>query len=98
MTPAISARLDQQPTFRQPAKFDGRETELFRKRTSLRRGSVIVARQEHDPPATMHGRILVKDRGAQMVEALDQSCTSECLGNEPGRRLSSQFLGRHTVG
>src|SRR3954469_24513976 len=51
LTPAISARLDQQPTFRKPAKFDRRETEIFRKRTNLRGGSVIVARQEHDSPA-----------------------------------------------
>jgi hypothetical protein len=45
LTPAISARLDQQPTFREPAKFDRRETEIFRKRTNLRCGAVIVARQ-----------------------------------------------------
>ena len=43
MTPAISARLDQQPTFRQPAKFDRRETELFGKHADLVCGAVIVA-------------------------------------------------------
>ena len=63
-TPAISARLYKQSTFRKPAKFDRRETEIFRERTNLRRGSVIVARQKHDSPAAMHGRILVKDGSA----------------------------------
>src|SRR5450755_3551069 len=51
LTPAISARLHKQSTFRKPAKFDWRETEIFRKRTNLRRCAVIVARQEHDSPA-----------------------------------------------
>ena len=32
--PAISARLHKQSTFRKPAKFDRRETEIFRKRTN----------------------------------------------------------------
>jgi hypothetical protein len=69
LTPAISARLHKQSTFRKPAKFDRRKTEIFRKRTNLRCGVVIVARQEHDSPATMYGRILVKDGSDQMVEA-----------------------------
>jgi hypothetical protein len=76
LTPAISARLHKQSTFRKPAKFDRRETEIFRKRTNLRCCAVIVARQEHDSPATMYGRILGKDRGTQMIEALDQSSAS----------------------
>jgi len=88
LTPAISARLDQQPTFRKPAKFDRRETEIFRKRTNLRCGSVIVARQEHDSPAAMDGRILVKNGSDQMVEALDESSASEGLRDGFGRRLS----------
>jgi hypothetical protein len=46
----------------------------------------------------MYGRILVKDRSDQMVEALDQSCASEGLCDELGRRLSSQFLRGHAVG
>src|ERR1700704_7111413 len=46
----------------------------------------------------MYGRVLVKDRGDQMVEALDQSSTSKSLRDELGRRLSSQFLRRHAVG
>src|SRR5450759_5918020 len=79
LTPAISARLHKQSAFRKPAKFDRRETEMFRKRTNLRCGAVIVARQEHDSPATMYGRILVKDGSDQMVEALNESCTSEGL-------------------
>lgn len=33
-----------------------------------------------------------------MVEAHDQSSASECLCDEFGRRLSSQFLGGHAVG
>ena len=97
-TPTLSARLDEQPAFRKPAKVDRRETEVFRERADLRCGSVIVARQEHDPPATMYGRILLKDPGEQMVEALDQSSTREGLRDELGRRLSSQFLGGHPVG
>src|SRR5450432_922933 len=98
LTPAISARLHKQSTFRKPAKFDRRETEFFRKRTNLRCGAVIVARQEHDPPAAMYGRILVKDGSDQMIEALDQACASEGLRDELGRRLSSQFLRGHAVG
>src|ERR1700737_931324 len=98
LTPAISARLHKQSTFRKPAKFDGRETELFRTPTNLRCCAVIVARQEHDSPATMYGRILVKDGSDQMVEALNQSCTSEGLRDDRGRRLTSQFLRGHAVG
>ena len=81
-----------------PAKFDRRETKFFRKR-NLRCGAVIVAHQEHDSPATMYGRILVKDGSDQIVEALNQFSTSEGLRDDPGRRrLSSQFLGGHAVG
>src|SRR6267154_2301146 len=98
LTPAISARLHKQSTFRKPAKFDRRETKIFRKRTNLRCGAVIVARQEHDSPATMYGRILFKDGSDQMVEALNQSCTSEGLRDGLGRRLSPQFLRGHAVG
>src|SRR5450432_1270138 len=92
LTPAISAPLHEQSTFRKPAKFDRREPETFRKRTNLRCGALIVARQEHDSPATMYGRVLVKDGSDQMVEALNQSSTSEGLRDDLGRRLSSQFL------
>src|ERR1019366_7236838 len=87
-----------QPTFRKPAKFDRRETEIFRKRTNLCCGAVIVARQKHDSPAPVYGRISVKDGSDQMVEGLDQSCASEGLRDELGRRLSSQFLRGHAVG
>src|SRR5450631_1984539 len=98
LTPAISARLHKQSAFRKPAEFDRRETEIFRKRTNLRRGAVIVARQEHDSPATMYGRISGKDGSDQMVEALNQSSTSAGLRDDLGRRLSSQFLRGHAVG
>src|SRR5450755_1613695 len=98
LTPAISARLHEQSTLRKAAKFDRRETESFRKRPNLRCGALIVARQEHDSPATMYGRILVKDGSDQMVEALDQSSTGEGLRDDLGRRLSSQFLRGHAVG
>ena len=91
-TPAVSLRLHEQSTFRKPAKLDRRETEFFRKRTDLLCGSVIVARQEHDPPAAMYGRILVEDGSDQMVEAPDESSTSKGLRDDLGRRLSSQFL------
>src|ERR1035438_2864663 len=97
-TPAISARLHKQSTFRKPAKFDRRETETFRKRTNLGCCAVIVARQEHDSPATMYGRILVKDGSGQMVEALNQPTASEGLRDGLGRRLSPQFLRGHAVG
>jgi hypothetical protein len=97
LTPAVSACLHQQSTFRKPAKLDRRETEIFRQRTNLRCGTVMVARQEHDSPATMDGRILVKDGSDQMVEALDQSGTREGLRDDLGRWLSSQFLRGHAV-
>ena len=61
LTPAISARLHKQSTFRKPAKCDRRETQMLRELTNLRCSSFIVARQEHDSLATMHGRILAKD-------------------------------------
>jgi hypothetical protein len=92
-TPTVSARLDEQPTFRKPAEFDRRETEIFRERANLRHGSVIVARQEHDPPAALHGRISAKNGRGQMVEALDQPCAGKGLRDEFGRRLSPQFVG-----
>src|ERR1700680_4730517 len=98
LTPAISARLHKQSTFQKPVKRDRRETEIVRKRTNLRCGAVIVARQEHDSPATMYGRILIQDGSDQMVEALYQSCASKGLRDELGRRLSSQFLRGHAVG
>jgi hypothetical protein len=53
LTPAISARVHKQSAFRNPAKFDRRETKPFRKRSNLRCGAVIVARQEYDSPATV---------------------------------------------
>src|ERR1700691_1667415 len=98
LTPAISARLHKQSALRKAAKFDRRETEIFRKRADLRCSSVIVARQEHDSPAAMYGRILVKNGSDQMVEALNQSTASEGLRDGLGRRLSPQFLGGRAVG
>src|SRR5258708_34426261 len=89
LTPAISARLHKQSTFQKPAKFDRRETEIFRKRTNLRCGAVIVARQEHDSPATMYGRILFRDGSDQMVEAPNPSCASEGLRSDFVITLSS---------
>ena len=41
----------------------------------------------------MYGRSLVKDGSDQMVEALNQSSTSEGLRNDLRRRLSSQLGG-----
>src|SRR5262249_16827491 len=98
LPPTVSPRLHKQSAFRKPAKFDRREPKLLRKRTDLRCGAVIVARQEHDSLATVYGRILTKDGRNQMVEALDQSSTGEGLRDSPGRRLSSQHLGRHAIG
>src|SRR5450755_3022169 len=86
LTPAISARLHKESTFRKPAKIDRRETKGFRKRTDLVGCALIVARKEHDSLATMHGRILVKDGSAQMVEALNQLGASVQLRNGLGRR------------
>src|SRR3546814_16210021 len=60
--PAIRVRLHKQATFRKPAKFDRRESAISRKRRNLLAGSVIVARQEHDPLAAMDGRILEMGR------------------------------------
>src|SRR3984893_9895468 len=97
-TPAVSARLHEHSAFRKPAKFDRRETEILRERPNLRFGGIIVARQEHDSPAAMYGWVLAEDGGGQMVEALDQSSAGEGLGDELGRRLSSQFLRWHAVG
>ena len=77
---------------------DRRETEIFRKRTDLCGGAVIVAREEHDPPATIYGRILVKYGSGQMIEALDQPCASKGLRDKRGRRLSAQFFRRHAIG
>src|SRR5512132_3162637 len=88
-TPSVSARLHKQPAFRKPAKFDRRETQLFCELTNLLCGAVIVARQENDTLAPMLGRILVQDGSDHMVEALNQSSTSEGLRDELGRRLSS---------
>src|SRR3954447_13090724 len=98
VAPAVSARLHKQPAFRKPAELDRREAESFRKLANRRCGSVIVARQEHDSPATMDGRILGKDGSTQMVEALDQSTASKGLREGLGRRLSPEFLRRHAVG
>jgi hypothetical protein len=97
-TPTISPRLHKQSTFRKPAKLDRRETEIPRERGNFICGAVIVARQEHDSPAAMYSRILVKDGSNQVVEALDQSCASKGMRDELGRRLSSQFLGGHAIG
>jgi hypothetical protein len=66
--------------------------------TNLRCCAVIIARQEYNSPATMHGRILIRDHRGQMVEALDRSSASEGLRHEFGRRLSFQLLRRHAVG
>src|SRR3984957_20486494 len=96
--PAVSARLHKQSAFGKAAQLDRRETELVCKRADLICGSVIVARQEHDSLATLYCRILAKDGGDQMVEALNQSSTCERLRDDLGRRLSPQFLRGHAVG
>src|ERR1700687_2077765 len=54
-TPTISPRLHKHSTFRKPAKFDRRETKIFRKRTNLLCRTVIVARQEHDSRLRLRG-------------------------------------------
>src|SRR3546814_4756157 len=74
------------------------DLEVFRKDSNLRCCAVVVACQEHDSAATMYGRILAKNASAQMVETLDQSCTSEGLLNDLGRRLSAQFVKGYAVG
>ena len=96
LTPAVSARLHKQSTFGKAAEFDRRETEIFRKRSNLRRRVVIVARQEHDSPATVYGRILVKDGGDQWLKpltslapvkaratALEEGCPPSSSGDTP---------------
>src|SRR5207244_13542306 len=80
------------------AKFDRRETEIFRKLTNLLCSTVIVARQEQNSPAPLYGRILVQDGSDQMVEAFDKSCAGQGLRDELGRRLSAQFFRGHAVG
>ena len=76
------------------AKFDRRETEIFRKRTNLRGGAVVVARQEHDSPATVYGRVLLKDGSNQMVEAFHQFGSGERLRDDGRGRDTIQFLER----
>jgi len=72
--PTISARLHKQSAFGKPAKFDRHKTELFRELTDLRCSVFIVARQEHDSPATMDGWIMVKSSDfAHRHEADDRS-------------------------
>src|SRR6185312_11137674 len=51
----ISTRLYKESTFRKAAQFYRRETESFRKRADLVRGSISVAREEHDSLATRYG-------------------------------------------
>src|SRR6266567_7884540 len=92
--PPFPARMHRQSTFRKPAKLDRRDTESFRKRTNLRCGAVVVARQEHDSPATVYGRVLVKDGSDQMVEAFHQPGSGEHLRDESRGWETSQFLKR----
>src|SRR3546814_20621755 len=66
--PAIRVRLHKQATFRKPAKFDRRESEISRKRRNLLAGSVIVARPEQDPLAAIEGSILAEDGRGQVGE------------------------------
>src|SRR5690242_8064913 len=94
LTPAVSARVHQQPPFRKPAKFDRRETEIFRERANLRCGAVIVARQEHGPPAAVYGRVLFEDRGDQVVEAFHQPGSGERLCDDGRGRETAQFFDR----
>jgi hypothetical protein len=68
--PTVSTRLHKQSTFGKPAKFDRRETEIPCERGNFICGAVIVARQEHDSPAAMYRRILVKDGGNRQVVGL----------------------------
>src|SRR5580693_8624547 len=96
--PALVPRVHKRATLFELPEIDGCETELFGKGRHQRCGTFVVAREEHDSPATMYGRILVKDGSDQMVEALNQSCTSEGLRDDLGRRLTSQFFRGHAVG
>jgi hypothetical protein len=97
LTPAISARLHKQSAFRKPAEFDGGKTELFRERTNLVGCAVIIACQEHNSPAAMYGRILVKNGSDQMVEAFNQFCTSEACAMNLEEGCPSRFSGGNTA-
>src|SRR5277367_1832897 len=96
--PALVPRVHKRATLFELPEIDGCETELFGEGRRQRCGIFVVAREEHDSPATMYGRILVKDGSDQMVEAPNQFSTSEGLRDNLGRRLSSQFLRGHAVG
>lgn len=61
-------------------------------------GTVVVAHQEDDPPAAMHGRVLLQDASDQVVEALDQPRTGEGLRDSLRKRLSAQLLRGHAIG
>src|SRR5690606_35045719 len=95
--PAIPVSLHKQATFRKPAKLDRREAEIARERSNLLGSSVVVAREEHHPPAPLDGRILVEDRSDQVVEPLDQFAAGEGLSDDLGGRLPAQFLVGHAV-
>jgi NAD(P)-dependent dehydrogenase (short-subunit alcohol dehydrogenase family) len=97
-TPGVAASFNEWSALRKPAEFYRCEAEPLRERPDLRCGTLVIARQEHDPPAAVHGRIPAEHARAQMVEALDQPCPDERLRNDPGGRLISQFLRRNAVG
>src|SRR5258708_32274582 len=85
--PALVPRVNKRTTLFELPEIDGCETELFGEGLYQRCGTFVVARQEHDSPATMYGRILVKDGSDQMVEALNQTCTSDGRSDGIERQL-----------
>src|SRR5579871_797501 len=92
--PDFSARLYEEPAFRKSAKLDRRETELFGELADLGRRIFIVAGQEHHAPTAILARILIKLRGDQVVEALDQPGPGKSLFDDHRRRLPAKLLGR----
>ena len=82
VSPAASVCLHKQTAFRKPAKLDGRKTQILCMRTNLSCCILVIARQKNDSSSAMYGRILFKNRSGQMVEALHEPASSECLRDE----------------
>src|SRR5580658_11174894 len=96
--PALVPRVHKRATLFELPEIDGCETELFGEGRHQRCGTFIVAREEHDPPAAPDVWIGGQGSRGEMIEALHDAGTGEGVGDDLGRRLTSEFLRGHAVG
>src|SRR3984885_15576384 len=80
--PALVPRVYERATLFELPEVDGCETELFGESRHQRCGTVVVAREEHHPPAAADVWIGGQGSRGEMIEALHEPGTGGGLGDD----------------